>query len=37
MMEYDVLYKIILGITLVGTGTMLGFLLGASYMFLKMI
>ena len=37
MMENDVLHKTVLGIILVGTGIMLGFLLGANYIFLKFI
>lgn len=36
-MENDVLHKTIIGVTLVGTGMALGFLLGANYIFLKMI
>lgn len=36
-MKNDVLHKTILGIILVGTGGIMGFLLGANYIFLKMI
>lgn len=37
MMENDVLHKTITGVILVVSGMALGFLIGANYIFLKMI
>ena len=37
MMEYDLLYKVMMGVLLVVSGILLGFLLGTNYMFFKLI
>ena len=36
-MGYDVLHKTIMGVLLVVSGILLGFLLGSNYMFFKLI